>query len=37
LGETSPSAAAIDYWSAYGLKPDVLREICERVFALEMV
>ncbi len=28
--------AAIEYWSAYGLKPDVLKDICRAVFALEL-
>jgi len=27
--------AAIEYWTAYGLRPEVLREICRKVFALE--
>lgn len=27
--------AAIDYWTAYGLRPEVLREICRTVFNLE--
>jgi hypothetical protein len=26
--------AAIEYWSAYGLRPEVLREICRKVFGL---
>ena len=28
--------AAIEYWQAYGLRSDVLREICRKVFALEV-
>ena len=28
--------AAIEYWTAYGLRPDVLKEICQRVFALDL-
>ena len=28
--------AAIEYWTAYGLRPEVLREICRKVFALEV-
>jgi hypothetical protein len=28
--------AAMDYWSAYGLRPEVLKEICKQVFALEV-
>ena len=28
--------AAMDYWSAYGLRPEVLGEICKKVFALEV-
>lgn len=28
--------AAIEYWTAYGLRPDVLKAICEQVFRLEI-
>lgn len=28
--------AAIEHWSAYGLRPDVLRYICESVFGLKV-
>jgi hypothetical protein len=28
--------AAIEYWSAYGLRPEVLREICKKVLALDL-
>lgn len=28
--------SAIDYWTAYGLRPDVLSAICETVFGLKM-
>jgi len=28
--------AAIEYWSAYGLRPNVLKEICQMVFALDL-
>ncbi len=37
-GETlrSLAASAVDYWSAYGLKPDVLRAITETVFSLDL-
>ena len=38
LGETllNHASSAVDYWSAYGLRPEVLREICETVFGLEV-
>ena len=29
------AAAATDYWTAYGLRPEVLKEICRGVFNLE--
>ena len=28
--------AAVEYWSAYGLRTDVLKEICKNVFSLEV-
>jgi hypothetical protein len=28
--------AAVDYWTAYGLRPEVLKEICKNVFSLEV-
>lgn len=28
--------AAVEYWSAYGLRPDVLREVCRAVFGLDV-
>ena len=36
-GETLRNLAstAIDYWTSYGLRPDVLKEICRTVFNLE--
>jgi hypothetical protein len=30
------ASAAIDYWTSYGLRPEVLHEICKQVFALEL-
>jgi hypothetical protein len=30
------ASAAIDYWTSYGLRPEVLKEICKQVFALEV-
>ncbi len=30
------ASAATDYWTAYGLRPEVLREICRTVFNLEV-
>ncbi len=37
-GETLRNLAstAIDYWTSYGLRPEVLKEICKQVFALEV-
>ena len=37
-GETMRQLAssAIDYWTAYGLRPDVLAAICDRVFGLTL-
>ena len=29
------ASAATDYWTAYGLRPEVLKEICRGVFNLE--
>ena len=30
------ASAAIDYWTSYGLRPDVLAAICDRVFGLTL-
>jgi len=30
------ASAAIDYWTSYGLRPEVLKAICEQVFRLEI-
>jgi hypothetical protein len=30
------ASAAIGYWTSYGLRPDVLKEICKNVFSLEV-
>jgi hypothetical protein len=30
------ASAAIDYWTSYGLRPEVLNGICKQVFALEV-
>jgi len=37
-GETlrSLAASAVDYWSAYGLRPEVLRAIAGTVFSLDL-